>query len=356
MRRRKIELLIVVTLQVMASLAQASAEPPMMAAETGVSRDELIAYAAAHGRRVLTEQFESARPGRHFEEKLQRLVEKAQDAWLKGDLENARVTFKSIAALEHEADWRSSDREAIHYAELRLAQSSPDDKERGQWLTQASVFGPDLTIEASLFPPPLVRAYQAERKRPENTVVLEPMRIFSQFSILYVDGRRIELTEDLHLKVGTGVHRFTAVSDIYGITTLKVTASQFPNLQEQEAAVGSGSCAEPRAGRALEGYPEIEVLFQGGCSRSLTSRGWLNDVRAPSTRLDLSTRASDDPSSSLPSRFLQPEDKSFFETKRTWLWTAVAAVAGGLAYVAVRQFNKPGATTTDAVHHSESPQ
>jgi len=118
-----------------------------------VSDVELEGASVAQRIPTFSKFYDSARPGVENENKLRRVLESAQSSWLKGNQDIARSKFRELTQLARAADWRDSQREAIFYAHLRLAQLADNPLEKEEWMASAARLYPDLEIDASSIRP-----------------------------------------------------------------------------------------------------------------------------------------------------------------------------------------------------------
>ena len=116
-----------------AGLSSNTIEPPLVRGP-GISQMFLETYAEAQARTTLADHLDLNRPGEEASNRIRTSIESAQRAWLAGSIESARSKFQGISGMAMDADWREPQREVIHYAHLRLAQSAKNSVERTRWL------------------------------------------------------------------------------------------------------------------------------------------------------------------------------------------------------------------------------
>ncbi len=289
----------------------------------GVPTAEARTYATQKDKLLLSDYLDSTRPGSDSDQMLKSKLERAQRAWLSGDLETARSHFRAITELAMKADWRNDQREVIQAAFLRMAQSSESSTERGGWLESALRLYGDLAPDATIFPPPLLNEFEATKKRLP-TVTIELADAFSDFRYLLIDGRRVDLASENHVELTTGLHRLTALSDSHESVTEFMTAAQLRVLRLSPPPLTEGLCERAKL-RSRNALPSGVELFAGsGCKQGLTSI--LDEARLV-TAAPLSMPAS-----------VEPRD-------RTWLYVIGGAVLAGAAYaIANHQQQSSGPT------------
>lgn len=259
----------------------------------GITQEQIEAIAEAHGRPTLSEEIDIARPGAEWTTRLHKLVERAQTSWLTGSIENSRAIFKEIVRLELEADWRPTQREAIQYAFLRLAQSSPTPTEKSDWLERAITTFPDLEIDEDAFPPPLTDAFRTTRARLMALAsTYSPYEHFPDLHYLLINGKRFVVTPDLKIRLPKGTFRITALSDLFAPMTERLTSAQMEMFRLSLPPIATGSCSSPQDLNAVRGFSDIAVVFSADCVRTHTPEGWTNassEFSVPSANKDLAS-------------------------------------------------------------------
>ncbi len=321
---------------------RAPSEPPLVGGP-GLSREKLEAFADAQGRLTLAKHLDLFRPNRDSETRLRRLTERAQETWLAGSIESARSLFREIAALALEADWREPQREAIHYALLRLAQSAPTPIERERWINTAVETFPDLHPDSDLFPPPLLETFASTRLR-----ILKGSRDyragehFPGYRLLLVNGKRFELEPETRIRLpAEATFRVTALSDFHPPVTEKLKISQLFAFRLAIAPLAGGDCGAP-AGEGLPralGVESYAVVFDTDCARVRSGQGWLPaEVTALGSESRSTRAASLSLQPNLPLPFgepLEPRPEPWL-SKKSWLWIGVSVLVVGAAVALTR--------------------
>jgi hypothetical protein len=335
----------------------------------GISQEQLEAVAEAQGRPTLSDQLDLLRPNAEMTSKLHRQVERAQNAWLSGSIESARVAFRDITRLTLEDDWRPAQREAIHYAYLRLAQSAPTPTERDEWLEKAVVSFPDLVGDEDTFPPPLNEAFRATRARMLALArMYAPYEHFPDHRFLLINGKRFALSPDLKLRLPGGTFRVTALSDAFSPMTEKLTSSQLEAFRLTMPPLASGSCDAPggfeAASDGLRAIPQVTVVFSPECLRTHSTRGWLargsdtaESARVPEEALKGSSSLTELSNEALSARNSQsltlPErPASPAVSGKTWLWIGASVLAAGAIFAFQKEANREQPTKIEPVHRT----
>jgi hypothetical protein len=327
----------------------------------GVSQEQLEAHAEAQGRSTLSDHLDAIRPGKENEQKLHKLVERAQTAWLSGSIEAARFTFKEIAHLALEADWREPQREAIHYAILRLAQTAPTPTERDEWIEKATTLFPDIQADTDNFPPPLMDSFRAARSRVlalAQTYI--PSAHFPDHRYLLINGKRFVITSELKIRLTQGLHRVTALSDAYLPMTEKLTSSQMEVFRLSMPPLASGTCDLPSAGASNSEAVSFTVVYSTDCIRSKTAQGWIAKDSEGFAKGDVAFKNSERSSAGLENDVLSqisgaaPSQSASTSNKHSWIWAGAAALTAGTIYLVQRQMNHEPSSSPRAepVHRS----
>jgi hypothetical protein len=327
--------------------AQGLSEFPLVRGP-GVSQEQLEAFAEAQGRLTLSDHLDMIRPGKDPDQRIHKLIERAQIAWLSGSVEAARSLFKEIGHQALDADWREPQREAIHYAFLRLAQSAPTPTERDEWIERAVTVFPDLQADSDTFPPPLIETFRATRSRVlalAKTYV--PLDHFPDHRYLLINGKRFAINADLKIRLPQGTHRVTALSDAYLPVTEKLTSSQMQVFRLSMPLLASGTCSAPNAGASNAATESITVVYSTDCVRSKTVQGWLAPENVGANLDEKHAKVQSQPfdsesfsatgESTVTSNMTATSSK-----KQARIWAGVAAVAAGSVYIIQKQM----------IHHS----
>jgi hypothetical protein len=313
---------------------QGSDEIPMVRGP-GVSDDALQAVAEAHGRLVLSDYLDFKRPDEQDRARLGKLVERAQANWLAGSVGSARGLFREISKMALTADWRDAHRESIHYAILRLAQSSPTATERDEWLEKAVSTFPDLRPDPDILPPPLIESFSAVKKRVLALAILySPYEHFPEHRFLLINGKRFANSPELKVRLPKATYRITALSDLYEPITERLTTSQLQVFRLSMPTIARGTCLTPTATEGLRQVEKITVVYSADCLRTRTSVGW--QPRAVDLAEAMRTPTMGELANQQPMKdpFLldAPEERTALQRKH-WLWAGLTAIAIGAAYM-----------------------
>lgn len=313
------------------NLACAS-EARVVVGAVGVSASDLKAFATSKEALPYSEYLEANRPGLEFDAELKSRFARAQKAWLSGQTEDARTSFRALTELVLKADWRLPQREVLLTSFMRLAQSSLSGTEKTSWIESAVKSFSDLEPLESLFPPPLIEEFRAARIRMlENAASVEPWVVFPEARFVLIDGRKIETTQRKPIILPAGVHRVTALSDTHGSFTEFLTPNQLRLFRAKPMALSEGSCARARiqSSQTLSLNP---ILFVGAHCDSGPQQLELKPQL-------LSTQMMGD--------LHQPKVAT---KNRTWIWVVGGAVLAGAGYAIARELNKD--KSSDQVHRS----
>jgi hypothetical protein len=308
--------------------ASSDAMPPsvrgVVVTSPGVNTADAKAYALQHDRLLLSDYLEKTRPGDEHDRMLKQKLERAQRAWLGGEIELARSEFRALTELSLKADWREAQRAVLQTAYFRLAQSAESGTERSGWLESAARLFGDRAPEASLFPPPLLNEYREILKRLEATAIdVDLAGVFSDFRYVLIDGRKIEIALEPHVRLTMGLHRLTALSDSNEAVTEFMTAAQLRVLRLAPPSLTEGACGEAslRSRSELSSSIGFEIYSGRACPEKLSN-------------LLKTSRLLSEPQGTAP----PAAPSSSGETRqRTWLWVVGAAVVAGTAYALAHQ-------------------
>lgn len=318
------------------------------------SQLEFEAYAHANGRKTYAEFLD--RPSQSSSETLSRLVERAQEAWIDSSMVVAQNLFHEIANLAFESDWREPEREAIHYALLRLAQLTEPGAEQGRWLERANAFDWTRRADPSLFPPPLlerlqqVRESMAKRARP---VRLD--KIFPDARVVRINGRRVDLKDRSAVQLPDAQYRVSAYSDAWPAVSQTLPLNELLSYSNRLKPLATGSCSSPAGGEtAMSQWNAVDVYYEAGCLARREPSGWLKDNSNGSPAQPSLSQVPDGSSLNWPSIPAEPSSRSSL-SRRSWIWVGVSALALGAAYALYREHQKEApasapAPTIEPVH------
>ena len=319
---------------------------------TEIDDRHLRAFAETEGRPTLADYYESNRPLKSNQDQLHRLIERAQSLWLNGSTESARSVFKEISQLSLNDDWRGAQRESIHYADLRLAQSALTPDESTQWLEKAVRDFPELKPSLKVFPPPLIASFndvKAHLRTQFSEVELGDR--FRDYRFMLINGQKYDLEDTSKISLPPGTFRVTLLSNLHSRITETMTASQLRIFQFVVPPIARGSCQDPHLADGPELDFPVSVVYKENCYRTHNRAGWLN----PSPELsDLQLKGIEIPSTSsqlAPANpmasfeITKPEEP--FITKRSLIIVGATVIAAGIVYAIVAHQRH---TETEATH------
>lgn len=312
---KNVVLMSLVTVQVAAAV-----ERPVVAGPD-IEDGELRSFVERADRRSLSEFLDANRPGTQFEERLRAKLEKAQRAWLNGSSEVAKEAFIDVTELGALADWRDSEREALLYSHLRLAQLSGTSLERAEWLAKGARLVTDLEPDSGLFPPPIVAEFKDVRSKiaTQSTAIVFK-DVFPGFRYVLIDGRKISLESATPTRISPGLHRITAWSDRHSPITEHMSSAQLGVFRIKVNPIVE-SCGAPT--RTLEGGLEVDVYDGPGCASTVPT---LSLTKAP----DLNWAATPNEVKARP--------------RRDWLWIGAGVVASAVVFSVIRNQKKSDPT------------
>lgn len=324
----------------------------------GLELDEFNAYAEAHGYESLSDALDSRRPDSQMKSHLRSSIEKAQSAWLSGSLGEARSEFQKVFKMALQADWRESEREAIHYSLLRLAQSAGTPFEKDEWLTRAASMFNDIPPDSKLFPPPLLNAYNEKLSEiRKNSQVFSPYLLFPDHQTLLINGKSYKITPDLQVVLPPGPHRLTALSDSHPPMTEVLNSAQVSVFQARVEPLAAGKCEtpfmSPKIEETVSGLKQVAVLYPQDCLLKYRNGRWVQGDQTINVEALMPDRILDSslgrPLKGSLGDFRGPlasNHHATSEVRKRWLWFGVSVLAAGAAYSLYRELNRERPTET----------
>lgn len=317
-------------------------EAPLIAGP-GLTADDLETFADSESRVRLADHLDHERPGAEASTRLRGLLERAQKAWLTGSIDSARVLFTELTAMALDADWKEPQRESLHYAFIRLAQSSVSSEDRVRWIEKAIRTFPDIQPDSDLFPPPLVEEFRQRR----TTILAESESLslaqnFQEFRFLLVNGKKfvVEAERDLKIRLPQANFRITALSDTSLPFTIVASRERLKSLRPSMAKLGLGTCSAPSGAELFAGVKALTVVYSTECTRTRTERGWVpKEINEALMSNPTGFTRSADVGEALSFGHLNEKPKEPL-SRKTWFWAGVTAIAAGTAYVLFRELNR----------------
>ncbi len=241
-------------------------------------------------------------------------LKRAQFHFLKGSLDQAIQHFQRIHDQQHDEDWDLEVRKVIHYSQIRLAQLSQNERQK-QWIKSALQFAPDLKLDQSLFPPPLVEKYTALKK-------MEPLQVWAlpknsnSFSRIFINGRE-QKKHSQFLRYRQGKVRISFYSNRYLPIHLVVKTNKLEGHSLDTVPIAQGECGQINFNHKASAGVQFH-LVDSDCNQPL--------------------RAKSLASTTTPTKLASPPEngrkRSFFKSK--WFWIGASVLATGLAYQAIQ--------------------
>jgi hypothetical protein len=312
---------LICSLSLVSFIAQAARADVLIQAETA-SADEFMAQVKTDDSVIsLVDELEKTRPDQAHTDLFLRKFERAQQFYLSGNESEAKRAFLELTQAAHDADWRETQRQALLYSYLRLAQLSPSPGEHDTYLQQAARFAPDVAPDAQLFPPPLLKAYVQIRSRElKSATSFSLAEKFAGYDLVIVDGRRYEALTETQIQLTQGPHRVTLLSNSRPPQTQTLTSSQLSVFKSDAKPIAVGNCSEP----ALVGFQDlglktVSVFYDRNCVRAFTGTSWLKAQQSDFSQPGLATQPSDF------TRALQTAAPAEVKSNHTWLWAGLGA-------------------------------
>jgi hypothetical protein len=264
-------------------------ETPILIRAPNANPNEFESFARANGFRIYSDVIDQTPQDTELSTTFGNLLKAAQSSWLDGSLDRARSQFEKLAALAFVEDWREAQREAIHYAYLRLAQLSKPGPEQVSWLNKAVIFAADLEPDPEIFAPPISQAYkeaQAAALAKSNSVALlaemttTTQEAIKNFRLLKINGHKVALNQGLDLRLAKGKYRFTTLSDSHVALSKILPAGDLSVLGFSEAMPFiKGTCSQPQISHPPKGAQQFSVYFSKNCIRSFNGESWVKRTR-----------------------------------------------------------------------------
>lgn len=266
MRFRKI-LVLILTTTLSLSPMTALAEPELIGIRgANISDTELVALLNAIRRSTpYADRVIRGLPDQSERNMLLSLFQMAQQDFLTETPEKAREKFETVVSIAHQTDWSIGERKAIMTSYFRLAQISQSDGERYSWLRQAARFDTEITIDKTLFPPPLVSDYEKVRKEELHASTLWDVSSFKKdFIFIKVNGRTYDLSKGSSIRLMNGEQRIHLISNRYQNMVRVMTPEQILTLVSSGVPLALGECSTPAVTDSLRRHRTI-VVYARNC-------------------------------------------------------------------------------------------
>lgn len=242
----------------------------------------------------------------------------ANDNFLNGSLEKAKIDFTHIANIQWNCDWKSKDREIISESLLRLSQISTSEIEQKKWLRAAVEFDPQMSPNAQLFPPPFLKNFEATKK-DLNFSVISLTKYYDTYVKLFRNGRTITVSKKT-IKIPLGRARFTFVSDSHAPRTLVLNGEDLQKQTVTSAAYIDGDCKSHRFQKPSAWNQDTRLFFSPECIVDSTSAPLLTQaLTAPASLNSIDQQLQTD---------AQPRQRTWIE--RNYIWVGAAIVGAVL--------------------------
>ena len=195
---------------------------------------------------------------------LESLLTRAQSEFLSDSPESAKMTYQAVVNHTHAFDWDTEERKIIFYSFLRLAQLETEEQRSKLLLKKAVVFGKNLKVDLSLFPPPLVKAYH-QIKESIHLISFDLRNIFPNHEWILINGAGY--SHDQQVSLPDGTYRITALSSSHKAWTQIISLAQLVTKKIQTPLLVAGQCEKALLSSSLGkkiGH-RIQVLFPHFC-------------------------------------------------------------------------------------------
>ncbi len=196
---------------------------------------------------------------------LSSLLKKSQEEFLSHNPSSALKTYRMVIDQMHSFDWNKEEREIIFYILFRSAQLEPNVERKKLFLHEAMVFGQDLKLDFSLFPPPLMKIY-LNIKKVSVFVPVNLKKIFLDHELVVINGRVYPISQPVFLPYGT--YRVSAFSSSYTPWAKVISLSRLVSqVVRTQALVSGGDCQQGGKLNIVnkEDPAMIKVLFPNFC-------------------------------------------------------------------------------------------
>jgi hypothetical protein len=269
----------------------------------------------------VSEELASQRTYEVSSQKLPELFDEAEKSFLSEPVEVAHDKYKQVIRLALKSDWSDSERKLIFHAFLRMAQTAVNAEKRSEYLIQSRQLDSKLKPDDNLFPPPLIKDWEALQAKDIFKIV-QLNKSFAAYNVAFVNGKRIDFKR-FTLLVPKGDFRLTLFSNSRAPYTKILNAEKIKYVLASSAPLATGDCNNPKFNKALSAaalYPDDCVSYglkakNGSLTKS--DLGEFNEKSVMQNRIEARTNF---------------ESRPFY--KSGVFWTAAAAVA---AYVIYKQ-------------------
>lgn len=250
----------------------------------------------------------------------------AQFHFLNGSLKQAQNIFRKITEIKWGCDWTAEERQAIHYAYMRLTQMSESEPEQIRLLTDALGFDETLQPDTQLIPPPVVELFRKIQAQVGKIQIITPPLLRKYGSILRngkVISTQSQFIEALPLRA-----RYTLVSDSFKNETLVITMAELEKLNLNPEPWVRGDCEKYTLANELRSVSApLKIYFNKNCIVDLSAQN--SDSPSFSEEVLKRHQAEFATEGSLPRR------KNWIQ--RNYLWVGASVIASAIL---MAQLNK----------------
>jgi hypothetical protein len=267
------------------------------------------------------------------------VFERAQVAYLNNPLDEAKALFENVVQLAHQSDWRSSQRELLLAAFLRLAQFEQSEEGRKHYLKRAIALDHEMEPNTSLFPPPLINEYKELRRQLRTGAFVWKKPINEPTAVVLLNGKKLNFHKPV--LVVEGQHRLSLVSNRHTLWTKVLHQRDFEKLYVQRKPYANGSCEKSQIlVEADVGLNSSHMFYGPDCTKEFSKKKFqVAQAYTPShepsplqNALETST----------------PREPIW---KKTWFWAAIVGVA--LTAAVISQNNQNSSSSGPQATHTQ---
>ncbi len=276
------------------------------------------------------------------------LFAEAQKEYLGGSLDRAKQLYAQVAEHRFDYSWGPGLRRMFVFALLRMAQMA-DPTEESLHLQRAVEFDPTHDMDESVFPPPLVAAFNKVRGEVRGALIKWPPELKGYETVL-INGRPVRLNPGAQLDLVGGTQRLDFLSSAFEAVVVMGGANEIKNLKlAPRAPLVSGNCGAPALHPSLSTLGRVTVVYPDSCVRVRVKGVWQTDDSTKNLQgLDLRVTDSESPNSVPIIRDApEPGTQKWYHNKWVWIGagTVTAAIVTAVLISQNRRANGGGGTT-----------
>lgn len=267
------------------------------------------------------------------------VFERAQLAFLNNPLDEAKALFENVVQLAHQSDWKSSQRELLQTAFLRLAQFEQSEEGRKHYLKRAIALDHEMEPNTTLFPPPLINEYKNLRRDLRAIALVWKKPVSENTGLILLNGKKLSFQKPI--LIVEGQHRLSLVSNQFTLWTKVLHQRDFEKIYVERKSFALGTCEKSQIITETDvGLNSAHMFYNPDCTKEFSKKKFqLASAYAPT-----SSTVSAAPSI----RSSTPSDPIW---KKSWFWVALAGVA--LTAVVISQNNQNQSSSAPQATHTQ---